>query len=142
MSESFTFIYKKEFWYISAFVNSKNVDIDVKGKEIEDLVKKKIANITIADLGQIRGPDADEIKAATVDMAQHASLQMKWIRFIEGFPYIDENTEYEYDMLGYFQVELEYYPECPEKKAAITPLMIQQVPGIILAMLQAYEKKE
>ncbi|MEX2679971.1 MAG: hypothetical protein Q6373_000080, partial [Candidatus Sigynarchaeota archaeon] len=82
MSESFKFIYKKEFWYISAFVNSKNVDIDVKRKEIEDLVKKKIANITIADLGQIRGPDADEIKAATVDMAQHASLQMKWIRFI------------------------------------------------------------
>ncbi|MEX2716504.1 MAG: hypothetical protein Q6370_009415, partial [Candidatus Sigynarchaeota archaeon] len=110
--------------------------------EIEDLVKKKIASITVADLGRIRGPDADEIKAATVDMAQHANVQMKWIRFIDGFPYIDENTEYEYDMLGYFQVELEYYHESPEKKAAITPLMIQQVPGIILAMLQAYEKKE
>nr|MDO8088902.1 NUDIX hydrolase [Candidatus Sigynarchaeum springense] len=142
MSESLEFIYKKEFWYISAFVNSKNVDIEKKGQEIEDLFKKKISSITAADLGRIRGPDADRIKAIAVDMARHAALQVKWIRFIEDFPYIDENTEYEYDMLGYFQVELEYYRESPEKKAAITPLMIQQVPGIILAMLQEYEKNE
>ncbi len=142
MSESLEFIYKKEFWYFSAFVNSKNVDIEKKGKELEDLIKKKVASITIGDLGRVRGPNAEQIKATIVDMAQHASLQVKWTRFIEGFPYVDENTEYEYDQLGYFQVELEYYRESPEKKAAITPLMIQQVPGIIIALLQAYEKKE
>ncbi|MBN2153771.1 MAG: NUDIX hydrolase [Candidatus Lokiarchaeota archaeon] len=142
MSEPLEFIYKKEFWYISAFVNSKNADIDKKGKEIEDLFKKKVASITIADLGRVRGPDAENIKAAIVDMAQHASLHVRWIRFIEGFPYVDENTEYEYDMLGYFQAELEYYRDSPEKKAAITPLMIQQVPSIVLTMLQSHEKRE
>jgi 8-oxo-dGTP diphosphatase len=142
MSESLEFIYKKEFWYFSAFVNSKNVDIEKKGKEIEDLFKKRVASITIGDLGRVRGSNAEQIKAAIVDMAQHASLQLNWIRFIEGFPYVDENTEHEYDALGYFQVELEYYRDSPEKKSSITPLMVQQVPGIILALLQAYEKKE
>jgi 8-oxo-dGTP diphosphatase len=142
MSESVEFIYKKEFWYFSAFMNSKNVDIEKKTREIEDLFKKRVMSISIGDLGRVKGPNAEQIKAATVDMAKSVSLELKWIPFIEGFPFVEENTEYEYDQLGYFQVALEYYRESSEKKATITPLMIQQVPGIILALLQAHEKKE
>lgn len=142
MSESIDFVYKKEFWYFSAFVNSKRLDIEKKRKELEDIFKERIANIATADLGRVRVSNADQVKAAIVDMARHATLDLKWIRFIDGFPYVDENTEREYDTLGFFQVELEYYKDSPEKKASITPLMIQQVPGIMLALLQEHEKME
>ena len=50
MSESLQFVYKEEFWYVSAFINSKIIDINTKSKEIETLIHTKLNNLTEKDI--------------------------------------------------------------------------------------------
>nr|MDO8111734.1 NUDIX domain-containing protein [Candidatus Sigynarchaeota archaeon] len=142
MAESLEFIYKKEFWYVSTFLNSKYVDGAKKAKEIEDLVKKIASGITLDDLKRIRGPQADKLKDIVIDMGKNASIECKWVAYIPNFPYQDENTDKDYDTLGYFQIEVEYFKDQPAKKKDVTPLTIQQIPILVLAKLSDYERNE
>lgn len=142
MSESIEFVYKKEFWYISSFMNEKFMDGAKKAKEIEDLVVKTVSSITIDDLRRIHGDQADEIKDAVIQMGKNASIECRWVPYISPFPYIDENTEREYNTLGYFQFEVEYYKDQPDRKKGITPLHIQQIPIIVLTKLAEFERAD
>lgn len=49
MSERLQFVYKEEFWYISAFLNSKEVSGIETAKKIEDFIKHKFKNLTPDD---------------------------------------------------------------------------------------------
>ena len=133
------FIYKEEYWYISSFINSTLVDGFVKSEEIEIIMREHLNDLTKEDIYyKIR----DEIGDDIIDMAKNVSLSCRWVPYLENFPYEDENSQKEYDTLGYFQFDIEYYKENPSRKENIKSSYIQQIPEIIITILQEYSKKE
>ncbi len=139
MVEELQFIYKKEFWYISALVNTEQISCTDKICDIETLIREKTQNLTNEDLKQISwNPEyVEKLK----ELGKNISLKCDWVPFIDYFPYHDENTDLKFDSLGYFQFEIEYYESQPEKKASIDPILIQQIPTIILEILTEFSSK-
>ena len=71
MDESLQFVYKEEFWYISAFLNSKKLRGDETAKKIEDFVKLKFKNLTPSDFYRRL---TEELKETLIDMFQNISF--------------------------------------------------------------------
>jgi len=130
MSENIKFIYKEEYWFISAFINSIKVDGLEISQKLEKAVKNRISQITKKDA--YRPEFADEL----LNMVKNISLNCQWVECIDNFPYYNENTNQFYNSLGYFYFEVEYYKNNSEKKKLIKPNLIQQIPGIILSELK------
>ncbi len=103
MTEELRFIYKEEYWYISAFLNTVLVDGAEKSAEIESLIKSELKNLKPEDIFR------QDLKDDIIGMVNNISLDCKWIPFLKNFPYKDENSEREFNTLGYFQFEVEYY---------------------------------
>ena len=139
MTESLQFFYEKEYWYMSAIINTGYIDCDKKVKEIEELIKKKIINLTDTDLKKIswNKPWLEKVK----DIGKNMSIKCNWIPFIESFPYSDENLGLKYDTLGYIEFEVEYYKGNPDKKKNIEPVYIQQIPIVISNELKKFRTK-
>lgn len=135
MSDDLQFIYKQEFWFASAFINTALVSGDQKSKEIEDLIFEKLGGLKEQDIFR------KELASDIFEMVKNLYIKCSWIPYIENFPYRDENLEKEYDSLGYFQFEVEHYKENPEKKEKLNPLLIQQIPFIILDALKGFTTK-
>lgn len=154
MEEKLRFIYKKEFWYISAFINTNEFIGETKAEEIEALLLEKLRNLSEKDLKKSfafleKYPHAEEKKNTLVDMANSVEIECDWEPFFQNFPYIDENNPYTednkdlvYNTLGYFKFEVEYYKNEPYKKEKITPDLIQQIPFIVLDILKEFGKKQ
>jgi len=154
MEENIRFIYKKEFWYISAFINTNEFIGETKAEEIEALLLEKLKNLNEKDLKKSfdfleKYPHAEEKKNILVDMANSVEIECDWEPFFQNFPYIDENNPYTednkdlvYNTLGYFKFEVEYYKNEPNKKENITPDLIQQIPFIVLDILKEFGKKQ
>ena len=154
MEENIRFIYKKEFWYISAFINTNEFIGETKAEEIEALLLEKLKNLSEKDLKKSftfleKYPHAEEKKNILVDMANSVEIECDWEPFFQNFPYIDENNPYTednkdlvYNTLGYFKFEVEYYKNEPYKKEKITPDLIQQIPFVVLDILKEFGKKQ
>lgn len=154
MEENLRFIYKKEFWYISAFINTNEFIGETKAEEIEALLLEKLKNLSEKDFKKSfafleKYPHAEEKKNILVDMANSVEIECDWEPFFQNFPYIDENNPYTednkdlvYNTLGYFKFEVEYYKNEPYKKEKITPDLIQQIPFIVLDILKEFGKKQ
>lgn len=154
MEENIRFIYKKEFWYISAFINTNEFIGETKAEEIEALLLEKLKNLSEKDLKKAfdfleKYPHAEEKKNILVDMANSVEIECDWEPFFQNFPYIDENNPYTednkdlvYNTLGYFKFEVEYYKNEPYKKEKITPDLIQQIPFVVLDILKEFGKKQ
>ena len=133
------FIYKEEYWYVSSFLNTTLVDGNVKSKEIGIKIRERLNNLKKEDIYyKIR----DEIGDDIIDMAKNVSLSCRWVPYLESFPYEDENSQKEYDTLGYFQFDVEYYKEKSSKKENIKSSYIQQIPQILITFLREYSAKE
>ncbi len=135
MAESLQFIYKEEFWFISAFLNTSKVDTEQLSMLLQNLIHDKLSNLTDDDIYR------KELKVDLMDMAKSITLSCKWVPYVENFPYTDENSERGYNVLGYFQFDIEYYKNDPSKKEKIKPLLIQQLPYIVLNVLKEFSKK-
>jgi ADP-ribose pyrophosphatase YjhB (NUDIX family) len=136
MSEPLQFLYKREFWYISAFLNVTNIDIAQKTKEIETLFLNKFNNLGPQDLKRVSfNPKFVE---KLIDMGKNITLHCQWHTFLEGFPYYEENTTLVYNKLGFFEIEVEYFKENPEKKSELEPILMQQLPSIASDLLKKY----
>ncbi|MHA1315575.1 MAG: NUDIX domain-containing protein [Candidatus Helarchaeota archaeon] len=140
MENNIRFVYNKEYWYVSAFLDTNYLDGDDKSKEIETLLKEKLANLTMDDLSKIKGPNAEDYKRKVIEMGRNISLKCTWIPYFEAFPYRDENTDMEYNTLGYFQFEVEYYKDDQAKKETILPILIQQIPSRVLLILREFNQ--
>lgn len=135
MTEDFQFIYKEEYWYISAFLNTVLVESAAKSAEIESLIKEEFKKLKPEDIFR------QDLKDEIIGMVNNISLNCKWIPFLKSFPYKDENSEREFNTLGYFQFDVEYYKNDQTKKETLNPLLIQQVPYIVLNILKEFGKK-
>jgi len=136
MSEYLQFIYKEEYWYISAFLNNKNVSGVETAKKIEDFIKNKFDHLTPDDFYR------QDLKESIIDMVQNISIKCNWVAYLESFPYRDENTDRAFNTLGYFQFKVEYYPDQPLKKEKLEPMLIQQIPYLLLDDLKDFFKGE
>ena len=135
MSELLQFIYKEEFWYISAFLNSKEVSGIETAKKVEDFIKHKFKNLTPADFYR------QDLKESIIDMVQNISIECSWVPYLESFPYRDENTDNAFNTLGFFQFKVEYYPDQPLKKEKLEPMLIQQIPYLLLDDIKVFFKE-
>ncbi len=134
MIEHLQFVYKEEMWYISSFLNSKIVNGDETAKKIEVFIKNKFKNLTPDDFYR------QDLKEKILDMVQNISIECSWVPYLESFPYRDENTDRAFNTLGYFQFKVEYYPDQPLKKEKLEPMLIQQIPYLILDDLKEFFK--
>ncbi|MHA1683141.1 MAG: NUDIX domain-containing protein [Promethearchaeota archaeon] len=142
MSSDLQFIYKKEFWYISAFINSELAHPGLIAKEFEEQIIQKVQTLKDDDINRFNFKGAEDIRNQIIDMGKHSSIECEWKTYIDDFPYTDENTEEVYDRLGYFVFNVEYYKDSPEKKELIRPIMIQQIPLIVKDILiQSSQKR-
>ncbi len=153
MEDNLRFIYEKEYWYISAFINTNEFIGETKAEEIEALLLNKLKNLSENDLRKSfvfleKYPHAEEKKNILIDMAKSVVIECDWEPFFQNFPYIDENNPYTednkdlvYNTLGYFKLEVEYYKNEPYNKEKITPDLIQQIPFIVIDILKDYQKK-
>ncbi|NHJ23557.1 MAG: NUDIX domain-containing protein [Candidatus Lokiarchaeota archaeon] len=136
MSENLQFIYKEEFWYVSAFINSAIFNAFAKSKEIESLILNKLKSLIENDIYR------KELRKDILDITKNITLQCKWVPYIENFPYKDENSERQFDTIGYFQFDVEYFKDNPVRKENLNPMLIQQVPYILLTILKDFADKE
>ena len=132
MSELLQFVYKEEFWYISAFLNSKEVSGIETAKKIEDFISYKFKHLTPNDFYR------PELKESIIDMVQNISIECSWVPYVEFFPYRDENTNMAFNTLGFFQFEVENYPDQPSKREKLKPMLIQQIPYLLLDDLKEF----
>ena len=135
MTEELQFFYKEEFWYISAFLNTNLIDATEKGAEIEKLVKQEFKKLKPENIFR------QDLKDDIIEMVNNISLKCQWVPFLKNFPYKDENSERDFNTLGYFQFDVEYYHNDPAKKKNISPLLIQQIPYIVLNILKEFSKR-
>jgi 8-oxo-dGTP diphosphatase len=152
MEENLRFIYKKEFWYISAFINTNEFIGETKAEEIEALLLRRLKNLSEEDLKVAysflnKYPQAEEKKSILSEMAKSIDIECDWEPFFQNFPYTDENNPFtedgddlKYNTLGYFKFEVEYYKDDPFKKEKITPDLIQQIPFIVLNILKEFKR--
>ncbi len=153
MEENLRFVYAKEFWYISAFINTNEFIGETKAEEIEALLMERLKNLNENDFKKAfkyleKYPYAEEKKQILREMANSISIECDWEPFFQNFPYTDENNPYTedsrdlvYNTLGYFKLEVEYYKNEPYKKEKITPDLIQQIPFITIDILKKFGKK-
>ena len=86
MNESLQFIYHQEFWYVSAFVNSADINAEAISKEIEDLIKIKFKNLGEKDIFR------KDLKNDILELIKHISIKCSWVRVLS-FPHIySENS--------------------------------------------------
>ena len=145
MSDNLEFVYCQEFWTVSAFLKTskkasdkKNIAVngEQKSAEIETVIKNKLSSLTKNDI--YRKELADDI----LELAKNISLSCQWVPYMTNFPYKDENNEREYDTLGFFKFDVEYYKDNPKKKESVKSMLIQQLPYIVLNTLKEFGKKE
>lgn len=135
MESELRFIYKEEFWYVSAFLNDDLLSGAEEAKEIEALIKNKLGNLKDADIFR------KELKDDLLEMTRNVFLKCKWVPYLENFPYNDENSNRDFNTLGFFQFEVEYFEKDISKKKKLDPLLIQQVPYIVLNSLKKYNSR-
>ncbi len=136
MDDEFKFIYEKEIWYVSAFINTNKLDIKEKVEELQQEINKKIKVLCDEDLANISWNQA--LLKQVIDCGKDLAIDCRWITSIEYFPFIHENLNLEFNTLGYLRFDMEYYAEDPEKKEDIPPELIQQIPGIVLKILTEF----
>jgi 8-oxo-dGTP diphosphatase len=132
MEQSVTFIYKKEYWFISAFINSSNLKLDEIIVRFKKDLLKKLNNLTLVDLKKISwNPQWVSIVKEMGESLSEDSFNMKWVPYVVDFPYYDENQGIKFNTLGYFEFSVEYFKKNPEKKETINPNFLQQIPAIV-----------
>ena len=145
MSDNLEFVYYQEFWTMSAFLKTSNsgsdkkiiaVNGEKKSVEIEILIKNKLNSLTEKEI--YRKELADDI----LQLAKNISLTCQWVPYMTNFPYKDENRERKYDTLGFFKFEVEYFKDDPKKKESIRPMLIQQIPHIVLTSIKDFGKRD
>jgi len=154
MEENLKFIYNKEYWFVSAFINTKEFVGETKAEEIEALLLERLKDLNEPDLKKAfefleKYPNVEEKKDLLREMVKNVSIECDWEPYFQNFPYTDENNPYTednkdliYNTLGYFKLEVEYFKNESYKKDKITPDVVQQVPIIVLDILKDYSSSK
>ena len=135
------FVPRREIWFVSAFVNSAAVDAYARARELATLLQAELQGLKAEQLPRLA--DRPELQARALAMAHSVQLRGSWNPYVDGFPYHDENTGLHFNKLGYFEFEVEYFADNPERRSEIEPVLVQQPAVIALERLRrlAAQKK-
>ena len=136
MTENLQFILKQVFYYVSAFIHSTKIDGNQISAEIEKAVKHKLNNLSDMDIYR------KDLKDRIIEIAKNTTIECSWVSYVEHFPYQDENSDKDYNTLGYFQFNVDHYKDKPLEKEKLTPMLLQQIPYLILGVLTELSRKE
>jgi 8-oxo-dGTP diphosphatase len=136
MEKQIRFIYKEEFWYISAMINEGKVDCKDKAAAMLAYLTDRLRNLTETDLKFIK--NNKKLVEEVQDLAKHIILNCEWVPFIEYFPFYNENAGLLFNKLGYFRFAIAYFAESPNKREEITATIIQQIPILTLNILKEF----
>ena len=154
MEENLQFVYEKEYWYISAFINTNEFIGETKAEEIEALLLERLKNLSEVDLKNAhqfleKYPNSEEKKRILGKMAKSITIECDWEPFFQNFPYTDEDNPYTednkdltYNTLGYFKLEVEYFRNEPFQKNNLTPDLLQQIPFVAIDILKEFSKRK
>jgi len=135
LEENLKFQYYQKLWFVSGFLNITKINDQQINTQIQSLIINKLSNLTDKDIYR------KELKDDLIEMGKNISLSCKWVPNVENFPYRDENSEREFNELGFFQFDVEYFKDNPAKKVKIIPMLIQQIPYIVLNALKEFSNK-
>ena len=135
MAEDLQFIFKESFWFVSAFLNTAEVEEENLSSMIQTLIINKLGNLKDKDIYR------KKLKDEIFELAANINISCKWVPLFENFPYKDENSEREYNELGFFQFDVEYFRDNEAKKEKMRPILLQQIPHIVLKTLKEFSEK-
>ncbi|TFF63405.1 MAG: hypothetical protein EU521_01875, partial [Promethearchaeota archaeon] len=135
MNTEIEFVYKEEYWYISAFLNSDKISEEEITNRMDSLVKEILSSVNEDKIY------SKKHKEFIFEMVQKISFKCDWVPYIDDLPYHDENTNLSYDTLGYFKFKVEYFKDDLDKKKKIKPYFLQEIPYIIRNGINNAEKK-
>lgn len=136
MTENLQFNLKQVFYYVSAFINSRIVNGNQISEEIEKAVKQKFKDLSDKDIYR------KDLKDQIIKVAQNTDIDCSWVPYIDNFPYQDENSDRDFNILGYFRFNVEHFKENLSEKYNLTPMLLQQIPYLVLGVLTNLSKKE
>ena len=146
MEEELKFIYNKEYWYVSAFMNTNYFKFDEQKKEIEQKLKEKLRDLKPTDMPEglkdYGKEKSKQIFDKVIELGSNISLKCKWIVHIPNLDYCHENIVSNFNELGSFRFEVEYYKSELNKKESVEPLHLQQIAIIALDELKNYNYRE
>ncbi|HRI50487.1 MAG TPA: NUDIX hydrolase [Pseudomonadota bacterium] len=128
------FVPRREIWFVSAFVNSAAMDAYARAKELATLLQAELQGLKAEQLPRLA--DRPELQARALAMAHSVQLRGSWNPYVDGFPYHDENTGLHFNKLGYFEFDVEYFAQTPERRSEIEPVLVQQPPVIAAERLR------
>ncbi|GAG54099.1 unnamed protein product [marine sediment metagenome] len=73
-----------------------------------------------------------------LELIKHISIKCSWVEFLSNFLFF---RSFRFDTVGYFQFEVEHYKQDPSSKDSLNPLLIQQIPILVLDILKEYNYK-
>jgi len=135
MNTEIEFVYKEEYWYISAFLNSDKISEEEITNRMDSLIKEILSSVNEEKIY------SKKHKEFIFEMVQTISFKCDWVPYIDDLPYHDENTNLSYDTLGYFKFKVEYFKDELDKKKKIKPYFLQEIPYIIRNGINNAEKK-
>jgi 8-oxo-dGTP diphosphatase len=128
------FVPRREIWFVSAFVNSAAVDPYARARELAAHLQAELRSLKAEHLPRLA--DRPELQVRALAMAHSVTLRGSWNPYVDGFPYHDENTGLHFNKLGYFEFEVEYFADHPERRGEIEPVLVQQPPVIAAERLR------
>lgn len=127
---------RREVWFVSAFVHAAAVDPYARAEEVAALVEARVRAMTAADVPSLAHDPA--LVERAVAMARTITVRGAWHPYVDGFPFVDENTGRVFTKLGHVELEVEYFADAPARRAEIDPVLVQQPPTLALAALRQY----
>ena len=80
MTEDLQFIYRGEYWYMSAFLNTVLVDGEKKSAEIANLLEENFKKLNPEDIFR------QDLKDEIIEMVNNISINCQWVPFLKNFP--------------------------------------------------------
>ncbi len=134
--ENLQFIYKREYWFANAGINSSEIDVEEKIKELKGKLKEKLGNLTASDLPEI---DWDrDTQNEVINLGKKISLDITWVSMLESFPHFNEDKKLKYNEVGYLEFAVEYFKDEPDKKKQIRPTILHMLPVFVLKFLNEF----
>lgn len=134
MTDALRFVPGREVWFVSAFVNAAACDPRARAEELGARLQAGIRAMTAADLQRLAHDPA--LVEAALAMARTITIRCEWHAYVDGFPFCDENTGLFFTKLGYFELDVAYFAEEPERRAGLEPVLVQQPPTFAAGLLR------
>lgn len=130
------FVPQREVWFVSAFVNAAALDPYARAEELGARLQAGVRALTAADVERLAHDPA--LVEAALAMARTITIRCAWQPYVDGFPFHDENSGLMFTKLGYFELDVTYFEDEPERRATIDPVLVQQAPTFAARLLRQY----